>query len=97
MAANYLAHSDLSLDKFSGTDPDQDAERFIQLIERKISFALGQPPAAPGADLDAYNFRKKGTFLFSFERTSRRMVRNKHSCCYDMGSTTRMIHNPICR
>ena len=62
MAANYLAHSDLSLDKFSGTDPDQDAEQFIQLIERKISFALGQPPAAPGADLDAYNFRKKALF-----------------------------------
>ena len=33
MAATHLAYPDLALDKFSGTDPDQDAESFIQLIE----------------------------------------------------------------
>ena len=33
MAATHLAHRDLAIDKFSGTDPDQDAESFIQLIE----------------------------------------------------------------
>ena len=60
--ANYLTHSDLSLDNFSGTDPDQDAEQFINLMERRISFALGQPPAAPGVDFNAYNFRKKSLF-----------------------------------
>ena len=41
MANTHLAYSDLAIDKFSGTDPDQDAESFIQLIERKINFALG--------------------------------------------------------
>ena len=45
MAATHLAYPDLALDKFSGTDPDQDAESFIQLIERKINFALGDAPA----------------------------------------------------
>ena len=61
MAATHLAYPDLALDKFSGTDPDQDAESFIQLIERKINFALGDAPA----NLDAlanYNFRKKALF-----------------------------------
>ena len=36
MANTLLANPDLAIDKFSGTDPDQDAESFIQLIERKI-------------------------------------------------------------
>ena len=61
MAATHLAYPDLALDKFSGTDPDQDAESFIQLIERKINVALGDAPA----NLDAlanYNFRKKALF-----------------------------------
>ena len=58
MAATHLAYPDLALDKFSGTDPDQDAESFIQLIERKINFALGDAPANPDA-LANYNFRKK--------------------------------------
>ena len=97
MAANYLAYSDLSLDKFSGTDPDQDAEQFIQLIERKINFALGQPLAAPGVDLNAYNFRKKALFSSLLRGPAADSYRNKCSCCYDMGSTTRKILNPICR
>ena len=41
MANTHLAYPDLAINKFSGTDPDQDAELFIQLIERKINFALG--------------------------------------------------------
>ena len=44
MAAAHLAYPDLAVDKFSGTDLDQDAESFIQLIERKINFALGDAP-----------------------------------------------------
>ena len=55
MAATHLAYPDLALDKFSGTDPDQEAESFIQLIERKINFALGDAPANPDA-LANYNF-----------------------------------------
>ena len=34
MANAHLAQPDLALDKFSGTDPDQDAEPFVPLIER---------------------------------------------------------------
>ena len=61
MAATHLAYPDLALDKFSGTDPDQDAESFIQLIERKINFALGDAPTNVDA-LANYNFRKKALF-----------------------------------
>ena len=57
MADTRLAYPDLALDKFSGTDPDQDAESFVQLIERKINFALGDAPADPD-DLVSYTFRK---------------------------------------
>ena len=47
MANTHLAYPDLALDKFSGTDPDQDAESFFQLIERKINFALGDALVDP--------------------------------------------------
>ena len=58
MAATHLAYPDLALDKFSGTDPDQAAESFIQVIERKINFALGDAPTNPDV-LAKYKFRKK--------------------------------------
>ena len=61
MANAHLAYPDLAIDKFSGTDPDQDAESFIQLIERKINFALGDAPADAG-ELANYTFRKKAMF-----------------------------------
>ena len=47
MANTHLAYPNLAWDKFSGTDPDQDAESFVQLIERNINFALGDAPADP--------------------------------------------------
>ena len=61
MANSYLAYPALALHKFFGTDPDQDAESFVQLIERKINFALGDAPADPD-DLVSYTFRKKHFF-----------------------------------
>ena len=61
MANTHLAYPDLAIDKFSGTDPDQDAESFTQLIERKINFALGDAPADAG-ELVNYTFRKKALF-----------------------------------
>ena len=61
MANAHLAYPDLAIDKFSGTDPDQDAESFIQLNERKINFALGDAPADAG-ELANYTFRKKALF-----------------------------------
>ena len=57
MANTHLAYPDLAIAKFSRTDPDQDAESFIQLIERKINFALGD-----AAELANYTFRKKALF-----------------------------------
>ena len=61
MANTHLAYPDLAIDKFSGTDADQDAESFIQLIERKINFALGDALADAG-ELANYIFRKKALF-----------------------------------
>ena len=61
MANSHLAYPDLAIDKVSGTDPDQDAESFIQLIEPKINFALGDAPADAG-ELVNYTFRKEALF-----------------------------------
>ena len=66
MAAAHLAYPDLAVDKFSGTDLDQDAESFIQLIERKINFALGDALGDAG-ELVNYTFRRKRCFLLYFE------------------------------
>ena len=57
MANTHLAHPDLATDKFSGTDHDQDAESFIQLIEGKINFALGDATGDAG-ELANYTFKK---------------------------------------
>ena len=61
MANTHLAYPDLAIDELSGTDPDQDAEPFIQLIERKINFALGDAPGDAG-ELANYTIRKKALF-----------------------------------
>ena len=53
--------SDLAVFKFSGTDPDQNAESFNQLIERKINFAPGYAPGDAGELADC-TFRKKALF-----------------------------------
>ena len=67
MAAAHLAYPDLAVEKFCGTDPDQDAESFIQLIERKNNFSLGDAPVDAG-ELVNYTFRKKARcFLLYFE------------------------------
>ena len=34
MANATLAYPDIAIDKFSGTDPDQEAESKIQLVEK---------------------------------------------------------------
>ena len=59
MANTHLAYPDLAIDKFSGSDPDWDAESVIQLIERKINFALGD-----AGELVNYTFSKKAMFSF---------------------------------
>ena len=49
MAQTLIADPDLALDKFFGTDPDQDAELFRKLMERKINLVLGGAPGNAGA------------------------------------------------
>ena len=61
MAPPHLAYPDLALDNFSGTDPDQDAEVFIRLLECKINSALGTEPDAADAEYVIYQFRKKAS------------------------------------
>ena len=58
----HLAYPDLALDKFSGTDPDQDAEAFIRLIDCKINSAVGTEPDETDAEHVIYLFRKKALF-----------------------------------
>ena len=65
MAATHLAYPDTDINKVSGTDPDQDAEFFIRLIERLINFVLGDAPGDAG-DLANYNFKKKALCSSSF-------------------------------
>ena len=61
MAHTHLAYSDLALGDIYATDPDRDAESFLQSIERYIKLALGDPPG--DADkLANYTFRKKALF-----------------------------------
>ena len=62
MANAHLAYPDLALEKFSGTDPDQDAEAFIRLIECKINFALGTEPEVADLEHVIYLFREKASF-----------------------------------
>ena len=62
MAQLHLAYPDLGLDKFSGTDPDQDAEAFIFLIECKTNFTLRTEPDGVDAEHVIYLFRKKTLF-----------------------------------
>ena len=78
MAAAHLAYPDLAVDKFPGTDPDQDAETCIQLIERKINFALRDAPGDAG-ELENYTFRKKA--LFSS------LLRGPAADCYESNIT----------
>ena len=61
MANTHFAYPDLAIDSLSSTDPDQDVESFIRLIEQKINFALGDAPGYAG-ELANYTFRKKALF-----------------------------------
>ena len=52
----------MALDNFSGTDPDQDAEAFIRLIECKNNFALGTEPNEPDVEHAIYLLRRNALF-----------------------------------
>ena len=61
MAATHVAYPDIAIDKLFGVDPDREAESFIQSIERKINFALGDDSGDAG-DLADCIFKKKALF-----------------------------------
>ena len=61
MALTHLAYPKLALDKLCGTVPKQDAESFIQLIERKINFAVGDA-LGDADDMANYTFKKRVLF-----------------------------------
>ena len=61
MAATHYAYLDLAIGKFSGADSNQDAESFIQPIERKMKFAPGDAPGDAG-ELAKYTFRENALF-----------------------------------
>ena len=58
MANAHLAYPDLALDKFSGTDPDQDAEAFIRLSARLILLLEPNLKPLPMNMLSIYSERK---------------------------------------
>ena len=42
--AKIVAYTDISLQKFTGSDPSEDVADFLSLIEQKIEFSLGVRP-----------------------------------------------------
>ena len=64
MAKTHLAYPDLAINKLSGTNPDHDAETFVQLIEGKINFALGDAPG-DACELSNYTSSNKSPFSSS--------------------------------
>ena len=97
MANAHLAYPDLALDNFSGTDPEQDAEAFIRLIECKNNFALGTEPDDADAEHVNYLFRKKSFIFLIAKRTNSRMVWAHHSGCNDLERSSNSVHNQIFR
>ena len=58
-----ISFPDLALDKFSGSDPDQDAKSFLKLKENKINFSMGIEPADNTNNRQTeFRFRRKALF-----------------------------------
>ena len=60
--ANVVAYPDLTLEKFTSLDPNEDARDFLDLVEKKIAFSLSTRPAVAGDDQDAYDNRQRALF-----------------------------------
>ena len=57
--------NDVVMEKFSGTEPEDDADAFVKQVENKIKVTLGQLPA-PGNDRENYLFRQRALFASLF-------------------------------
>ena len=53
--------NDVVMEKFAGTEPEDDADASIKQVEHKIKVTLGQLPA-PGNDRENYLFRQRSLF-----------------------------------
>ena len=83
MTVTHLAYPDLAIDKFSGTNPNQDADSLIQLIEQKINFALGCTWRSWWSGKQ--QFQEDSPFLFFTPKTSCCSLREQHFERYHMG------------
>ena len=70
MANTHLAYPDLALDKLSGTDPDQEAEAFIRLVECKINFAHATETRRGGCRTCYQSIQKESLIFLATTRTS---------------------------
>ena len=84
MPQPHLAYPDLAPAKLSGTDPDQDAEAFIRLIECKINFSLRTEQDPGDLEHAIYLIRKKSFILLATTRTRSRKVWEHVSRCNDL-------------
>ena len=57
--------NDVVIEKFSGSEPEDDAHAFVKQVEHKIRVTLGQL-AAPGNDRENYLFRQRALLAFLF-------------------------------
>ena len=59
--AQVVAFPDIALEKFTGLDSSEDAQTFIDLIERKIGFSLGLTPD-DADEQELFDHRRKQLF-----------------------------------
>ena len=96
MANAHLAYPDLALDKISGTDPDQNAEAFIRLIECKINFSRNSTRRC--CRRTRYLSIQKKSFIFLVtKRASSWVVCEHHYRCFDLDWCSNIVHNLIFR
>ena len=59
--------NDVVMEKFSGTQPEDDADAIVKQVEQKIKVALGQLPGL-GNDRENYLFRQRALFATLLRR-----------------------------
>ena len=58
---NIVAYPDISLEKFTGLDPNEGVANFSSLIERKIEYSMGVRPGTGDAQ-NGYDARREALF-----------------------------------
>ena len=60
--ANVVAYPDIASEKLTGLDPPEDAQKFFNLIQRKIQFSLGTRDPADAGLQATYDARRRALF-----------------------------------